>query len=262
MQKAEYISKAADLKKISHGTERIYFGNEFCQYLIPKVDELMDIMDRALSQNFSFTFVTSYVTDEKIIEYLPLLEKISKRNPGGEVVINDWGILQAVKNYDLEPVLGRLLIKQKRDPRIEAYINLLPNNSATELRSLRINDSFINFIKSKGVKRIEIDNLLHGINYTELEKLGVSATIHTPYGYIATGRICKIRNSASNREDFSIGECEGYCNTLDKKVLDSQNQNLNIILKGNTAYFYNDNTAEAFAHKQPDRVLTHLDFPI
>jgi len=262
MEKAYFFSSPPASKDIPQDTERMYFGNEFCEYLIPGEEALIAALEASGSNDQPFTFVTAYAGDKILSGYTSLIKRISEIRPGSEVVINDWGVLKTVQKFGLEPVVGRLLVKQKRDPRIAKYIDNLPARFAEALKTARINEEMVAFYREEGIRRIEIDNLLQGIDYEELMRSGLSVTLHSPYGYIATGRICSLRNSSGGYKHFSIGSCPGYCRKSQPQKLLSDKGDLGIIIKGNTAYFFNDEYSEALKYAQPDRILIHKDFPL
>ena len=92
---------------------------------------------KELEQVLDFTFVTPYVTDEglKILE--SLFPEIEEKKLGSEVVLNDWGILRILneRHPNLEPVMGRLLNKMKRGPRLMNLLDILPQSSIDYFRS-------------------------------------------------------------------------------------------------------------------------------
>lgn len=91
IEQALYATKLADLKHYTGSFSRVYFGNEFCQRLIPSAKELEQVLDFVSEKSLPFTLVTPYVTDEGLRILESLLLKLEKRKPGSEVVVNDWG---------------------------------------------------------------------------------------------------------------------------------------------------------------------------
>jgi hypothetical protein len=195
-----------------NGVDRIYSGNEFCENLIPTLASLKKNYLFARSICKEFTFVTPFVTNaglkklERLLGFLNDQDKI-------EVVFNDWGVLKLIKERfnDLEPVLGRLLTKQHRDPRMvqifhdkrKFLVEFSPDKKDTSIvfpkkipRALfeHYQASVINlplfqeYLLGLGIKRLEIDNLPWEMDVRVNKKIGVS--IYLPYGYVTASRMC------------------------------------------------------------------------
>src|SRR5262245_50219738 len=74
---------------------RCAFGNEFCEHLAPSPAALGSALAAAHSDNLNFTLLTPYVSNQGIATYKPLFALLAER--GGEVVFNDWGILNLLR---------------------------------------------------------------------------------------------------------------------------------------------------------------------
>ena len=67
MEHAIYIHNLCNIKFIEKlKFDRIYFGNEFCENLIPSEREIREIMDFAESKKINLTFVTPWSTNKGI----------------------------------------------------------------------------------------------------------------------------------------------------------------------------------------------------
>ena len=191
---------------------RIYFGNEFCENLIPAIARAKKFYALARSRRKKFTFVTPFVTNAGLKKLDAVLEFLNAQH-AVEVVFNDWGVFKLMKDKfpNLQPVLGRLLTKQRRDPRILRIFNderaffFVPTPDKRELslflrRKLpaalfqHYQASVINlpvfqeYLLRLGINRIEIDNLVWTMDVRVNKKLGIS--VYLPYGYITTSRMC------------------------------------------------------------------------
>ncbi len=262
MEKAVYFSSTQKLKTYNlDNYGRIYFGNEFCDELIPSRPKLEEAISIASDHRKSLSFVTCYVSEHKIKQYYALIELLAKLVPGSEVIINDWGMLKMCFDNELEPVLGRLLVKQKRDPRIAHFTESLPEKARLRLRQMGLNDFFLNFLKKQNIKRIELDNLLQGIDTDELRDSGFSYSVYIPYGYITTTRICFFRNRNKGIEKkFSIVPCAHECSN-DMLKLDNRHMKEKLLMKGNTIFFRN--SAEYFTNAGTgiNRIVHEPDIP-
>lgn len=266
MEKAIFVSKIGNLKYISKDYSRLYFGNEFCQRLIPSLKELKKVLNFSQENNLDFTFVTPYVTNGGLDNLKSLLPFLSKQNPC-EVVINDWGVLRLInKNYqNLKPVLGRLLGKQKRGPRIMNVWDKLPKTAKEYFRQTSITvPRYRNFLKERGIRRIELDNLLQGIDLGfNAKKEGIYVSLYLPYAYVTTTRLCLTANCDKPEYVDKIGifpchkECQKYTFELKHKAMP-----VTLILKGNTQFFKNEKIPENLEKKGIDRIVYQLEIPM
>jgi hypothetical protein len=192
--------------------DRLYFGNEFCENLIPSVQALKKMHRAAEARHRGFTFVTPFVTNAGLQRLEGLLSYLDRRQ-GIEVVFNDWGVLKLLRDRfrNLEPVLGRLLTKQRRDPRMMRIFTSpqkfresispdgkvktvliakkTPHSMFEHYQSSVINlPAFQEYLISQGIFRVEIDNLVWPMKIEMNRKIGVS--VYLPYGYITTTRMC------------------------------------------------------------------------
>ena len=79
-----------------------------------------------------FTFVTPYVTNKGLKQLEALLQAVAREVPQAEVIFNDWGVFHFLQEAQLPvtPVLGRLLTKLKKGPRIMNIIDQVPAEPA------------------------------------------------------------------------------------------------------------------------------------
>jgi len=197
-------------KEIKEEFDRLYFGNEFCEKLIPDRDTLERWYGLSKKKKKAFTFVTPFVTDAGLDKLGPLFSFLDAQEDV-EIVFNDWGVLRLLRQHftHLIPALGRLLTKQRRDPRISGILTNTQKATVTKNQKGRIivfpkkvppsllehfQASVINvpifqkFLLSQRIRRIEIDNLIWGMNLVVPPEIGVS--IYFPYGYVSTTRAC------------------------------------------------------------------------
>ena len=263
-------------KDIDSQFRRIYFGNEFCENLIPGLDELKRWYDASIRNKKHFTFVTPFVTNrglyalENRFAFLNMQKNI-------EVVFNDWGVLSRIKDNfkNLIPVAGRLLTKQRRDPRIlriltgkqkpaivasddkKSKIISLPKKPPASLfrhfsASLINVPIFQNFLLAQGIRRIEIDNLAWPMEVRVDKKIKIS--IYLPYGYISTSRLC-------GKMTLSYASCKKEC----KKYFFSLKNPLSpvpISAIGNTVFY--ETTVSSFAYLKSlgvDRIVFQNKLP-
>lgn len=178
---------------------RVYFGNEFCELRIPNRREFEASCAAVHEAGLPLTFVTPPVTDEGLGFLVDRLRHLQSSSPGSEVVVNDWGVLRLVRAEfrSLTPVLGRLMSKLLRDPRVTPRCGD-PGMSPGALNSLRTCSldiaSYRSVLASCGVDRVELDNVYQGIDL-DFRAMGLRPSIYVPHGYVTTGRICLPANA-------------------------------------------------------------------
>jgi hypothetical protein len=260
-ENAIFICKLDNLKKVTSEYSRLYFGNEFCQQLMPEEKALSEALDLALKRRLDFTFVTPFLTDIGIRKVNPLLNLLSGKLPQAEVVINDWGLLRIIKGTypKFNLVLGRLLAKQKRGPRILNLIKKVPRPMVEHFRLSSTDTSiFTNFLINQGIKRIELDNLLQGIERNSQ----IKASLYYPFAYVTTTRYCLSNpNTFNNGFQRAINPCNFECQRYTFK-LRHKSMPVDLLLKGNTQFFENKNLPVDLEKINIDRLVYQPQIPL
>ena len=118
--------------------DRFYIGNQFCHNLFPTEEQLFSIMDKICSEGLEITLEFSYIREFMLSSVGKLLEKVDNwcciHGVNVEIVVNDWAMVEMLcgKTSRLRPVLGTLLNKRKKDPRMKyksGDISLFQQNS-------------------------------------------------------------------------------------------------------------------------------------
>lgn len=105
--------------------DRFYIGNQFCHNLFPTEEQFFSIMDKMYSEGSEITLVFSYIREFMLLSVGKLLEKVDNwcciHGVNVEIVVNDWAMAEMLcgKTSRLRPVLGTLLNKRKKDPRMK-----------------------------------------------------------------------------------------------------------------------------------------------
>lgn len=244
IEKALYLQDISTIKKISNKNhfDRIYFGVEFCEKMLPPLDSVKKFSDFSKGKNVPLTFVTPYVSDYGIEKLRPLLELLSK-GLKCEVVINDLGVLHMIKNYfpDLRIVLGRILTKQKKDPRISS----IKDDKTREYFSRTAIDNiyFRKFLGEFNINRVELDNVLHEINVNK----EFDVSLYYPYVYLTTSRNCYIND---------CNECSKI-----KFLLRNPLMKRDFILKGKTQFYLNHDLSTLSNITNINRIVLQYQIP-
>ncbi len=229
----------------------LYFGNEFCQNIIPAKQHINKAFQWALKNNIQFVFVLPYITNDKVKTADSLLHILNNKKRNIEIVFNDWGTLSLILKYkNLQPVLGRLLTKQRKDPIAENIIQNTQNKikiavidgKKTIIKAKKVpltlktyfQKSFldvghvIDFMTENNIKRYELDLLPWGIKIKTDKKIKLS--IYYPYVNITTTRYC----GAVNLKYTKI--CSKICKS---QIIEAGTNKLKYpyIIKGNAVFY-------------------------
>lgn len=260
MTSALYITKTNELGSWKPRFERLYFGNEFCESLMPTAQELREVLDFVKEKELDFSLVTGYLSDGGMERAAKLLEVLAEIKPDSEVVINDWGLLKISKQHSLNSVIGRLLVKQRKGPQILNVLKTLPEKTLEYFQGGFINDSFIELLKEQGVGRIELDKLVQGNVLDNIKDMRVS--LYYPYSYITTSRFC-FSNPKNRGEKNTLGiypcakECQSAFFLLENPIMKAP-----LLLKGNTVFLKNENEPLSNINGIIDRVIYQSGIPI
>jgi hypothetical protein len=273
----------ADLLRTSLLPEKlkgIYFGVEFCQRLIPTSDELIEALHLARAAGLSFSFLTPPVTDPGIETLRCRFSDLSGESSVErdiEVVVNDWGVLNLLKESFpvLKPVFGRMMNKMVRDPRVAPYYvsERAPSGGLTALRQSSItNPWFRRTLVEWGVERHEFDNLFQGIQMDEGGE-EIFLSVYIPYGYVTTGRICMPGSFALGKADkfTEYMGCRRECKRFTHRLLNTRspfsNKDMELIQRGNTIFYPNpwnrlESVLAGDAGEAVDRIVYQPGLPV
>jgi hypothetical protein len=224
-------------------------------------------MDFVRERNLSFSLVTPYVTDEGLRKWEKVLSSVAEENPHSEVVVNDWGLLRVAQSLsqDLVPVLGRLMTKIKRGPRIVNVLDKLPPDALTHLQSTNLSiAAYRTFLVQKGITRAELDYPLQDIILGESGS-DINFSLYIPFVYVTTTRFCLVASCDIPEQKGVVGifpcrkECQKYTFTLDNPVM-----GCSLIRKGNTMFYKNEKIprADELREKKIDRIVIQPEIPL
>lgn len=170
--------------------DRIYIGSSFCgQYFLHLSMKLMkELMVVCKKQNIKVTLVVPIFTEKNLQEGKDKLERLLTefKTEIDEVTVNDYGMLLYV--HEKYPYIGlnmgRLFMKDYREPRYEEYFNQVfkPRSFTNYLKEL---------IKRYKVRYLEFDPTHKKIDFSEKPE-EVQIGIYTPYAYMTVGQICQL----------------------------------------------------------------------
>lgn len=266
------------LEKISYlEVNRVYFGNEFCERLIPKTVELLEAIKICKDKKLKLTLVTPFVSESGYKRVEKLLEDVESNDVMDEVAFNDWGILQALKaDGRFKIVSGRVIEKSKRDPRIapNEYKKIFSEHGLKMLQSPSCSSSAMQeLFRDNNVKRSDIDNLPQGLYLDNID--GHEISVAVPYGFVTTGRICQFAGLSNNKSDkFRVDtkcqkECQGLTQFMEKNIspmsIEHERDRLkkiSLVRKGNTVFYANSDISHLIENRYVSRVIYQPEVPM
>lgn len=264
MERALFVPSLDRLPSGPCEYDRLYFGNEFCERLLPASESLAGALDEADDRGWDFTLVTSFATDAGLDRMKPLFEALHARAPLSEVVVNDWGVLSFLQREfgdECFPLAaGRLLTKQARDPRLGKLAERVPAGAMQHLRMSNVDGPLLTkFLRSRGVVRAEFDNPLHGFERTAP---GLPGSLYHPYMYLTTTRLCYAsarKGSVRGRRTPGLCglECRDRTFTLSHRRMPED-----LLLHGNTIFVENRQLPTNLEAMHIDRLVHMPDLPM
>jgi hypothetical protein len=210
------------------GVDRLYFGHETCERLLPAPEAACDWARAAGDRGYALTLVTPFLTNTGIERARRLIGCLAAVDARFEVVCSDWGLLHVLASEKTAvPVLGRLLVARPADPRLARMFHPAAGREVTHLdgtacrleyraptaeaahhyRGSRLDDpDLIAWLATLGVRRAEVDHTPHGLELHPAP--GFAYSLHTPEVLLAAMRRCPgTGEDLSARHACPPGEC-------------------------------------------------------
>jgi hypothetical protein len=265
MEKAIIINRQSALNDEALEYDLIYFGNEFCQWLLPSVSELKSVTGFCKDNGKKLVLLTPWVTDSGLDKLHKLLDSYFGSGEDHEIVVNDLGVLKLISDEfegRASITLGRLLSNQRRDPRTLP----LKDIGSRELYEHYQHSSFdyqpvLDYFSRFNVNRVEIDNLFQGVIVPNDIK-GVSFSMYYPYNYVTVTRNCAFCYEADNSVDpwNNKKSCMKRCvDTVLKLTCDEIEEPL--YLKG-TAIFVKNDKVDVKENEPVSRLVYCKEIPV
>lgn len=247
----------------------LYFGNSFCQYRLPSVNEIRDALALCEIHNLQFVLVTPPLNDVGIAQCQTYLDALKEAKQTVPVVVNDLGFLTLLRthHYPGEIIWGRVLDRTTRDARMTVterrlYYSASGYNYALSLAST--SESYRQILAQWGVTRIQYDCASYPLCGGDFHY-----DLIYPTEYLTTGRICLFRTATqTGNHQFSIRDgcvrsCQDFMELLERpadRVMlqedDSRALSLKVVRYGNTLFCLH---ANLHLPSGIDRVVVDLD---
>ena len=281
MEKAIYISSIKNLKyfnKVEY--QRIYFGAEFCQNLIPDLKDIGKILTFAVKNKVKFSLITPLVTDNGLRKLNEAFSYLKKNNVECEIIVNDWGVLECLHaefNKYFKLALGRLLVRQQRDPSMKIVLEKQPPYATRDektgkisivihkppgelyqkgMRASYVNSSLLqDFLSKFGIERLELNNVIQGLY---LEGIRFKKSIYTPYVNISTTRFCPMESKLQKL--YRINVCHKECRRHYYRMR-SRKMPMAIYKRGNATFYKNPLDSDSLEKNGIDRIVFQPELP-
>ena len=196
-----------ELMKSGLDFSRLYFGQEFCQNLIPSPNEVEQSYYYSRQLGWAYTYVTGgYLTAPGLEKVRRNLDKLREIGAEADVVFNDWGVLRILmREYpEFGRWMGRLLNKQTRLNLFTIPQHILPvlgeelQEPVDVIREKQIrayadtslnNPEFYDALLEWGIENVDMDIMAQGILRPE-NGWHMNLGLYFPWAFLATGRNC------------------------------------------------------------------------
>jgi len=186
-----YMLDFRSLREVPANCQRIYFGHETCEKLLPTFDEIGGLLEISEKRGLGLTFVTPFLTEQGMEKVLLFLEKLQSAMPrSGEIVTSDWGLIHQIsKNNIWTPVVSRLIAGQQVDFRL---VNTTERSSPAMLHHLSsctlMKNRTAELFRQLGVHRFELSNVFQPMTLAGDQPFRCS--LHVPFVPLTIFRTC------------------------------------------------------------------------
>lgn len=203
---------------IPEGWDGIRIGSEFCSQLLPSAENV-----RRLSEERdpgSLSLVTPVAGPDEVTDVLSAVTTAVSQG-WGEVVVNDWGVLN--ETGDMEGIgitAGRLLMRFRRGPGVfDPWDELdLPTRRYFAWGPL-YDSPFLAFLRGKGVDRIELDLPRHWLPLPDLDEFRFS--LHQDTRLISVSAACPWLYDEEKGAWKPLADCGRTCTAYNDIVMTS-----------------------------------------
>lgn len=230
---------------------RIYFGSEFCQYRLVSLAAVKKALNYSWDNGFEFTFVTPFTHNDKFLQLVKVLSYLDQMVQSSgkkiEVVVNDWGVYHHIQTHfpHLDVVIGRLLNKTIRDPRVAHYYDdeRAPERARKFFKETGLFSSwFAKFLENGNVVGVEFDQLIQGNDLSVKEwEASLFVSFHFPFGCVASGSACMVGFMETEKESKFRGDpkCKQQCQLYVFELKNRQHTDMQhrVFQKGTTVFY-------------------------
>ena len=197
------------------------------------------MMERAESKNLNITLCFTYMRDCLIEKTEEIIDKVyswcREHEKHIEIVINDWGMLELLKDKQdyIKICLGVLLNKRKKDPRYMYKKGYEENKDLMAENSLN-STIFTDFLKDNGINRYEYESCGYRMDIAKGKH-----SLHMPFYVTNTSQYCPLyamcKYQSRGRQELVLN-CPKYC----RDYVFSYPKHLKMIGRYNSLFAFDD----------------------
>ena len=203
-------------EKLPELASRIYLGNPWCPFVCGEEEELA-AAEKALSEGKKITVVTSwlknYTREAGISRLLRLSGLLRARGVRAELEVNDWGFLPVFSETSglretFTCSLGRLLNKQRRDPRFREMYGISRLSGELSGNSL-LNPDYRKWLSELGFTRAEYEQPGFPLSLSPFP-----GSLHVPFYQTNTSPYCPVYSlseTGTRDRGGEVRKCPKYC---------------------------------------------------
>jgi len=172
---------------IPEGWDGFRIGSESCSQLLPSAENVRRLSEKR--DPGSLSLVTPVAGPDEVTDVLSAVATAVSQI-WGEVVVNDWGVLDEVGGIEgIGITAGRLLMRFRRGPGVFDPWEELDLSTRRYFAWGPLYDSpFLAFLRDKGVDRIELDPPRHWLPLPDLD--GFRFSLHRDTRLISVSAAC------------------------------------------------------------------------
>ena len=214
---------------IPDGFDGFRIGSEFCSQLLPSADKVRSISRQRDPKILSL--ITPVAGPDEVGGVLDAVRAAVSQG-WGEVVVNDWGVLDEMGATEgVGITAGRLLMRFRRGP------GVFDSREESDLPTRRyfawgpLYDSpFLAFLEAKGVDRIELDPPRHWLALPDLPRFRFS--FHRDTRLIAVSAACPWLYDEDKGVWGPVSDCGRTCTAHNDVVMTSNALKGPLLLRG------------------------------
>ena len=189
----------------SRRADRVYIGSEYCSRLFPSREMLEKLIARAKEEGIKATVVLSAVKQREENSVKELLELV-RDSWADEISVSDWGALFMAQTAGKRILLGTLLNKRRKDPRlfaksgVEALLGVLGQNA--------LNAPFFEaWLENRGVERFEYEACGYPLSIAPGKH-----SLHLPFYQTNTSSDCPLAAECFHMDPGRpVKDCQRVC---------------------------------------------------
>lgn len=228
MSRTRYLDNFTSSSPLE-GWDGYRIGSESCFDLLPEMEQVIKVSRNLETEDL--TLVTPIAGPSQDLKVMKVVETALELG-WGEIVVNDWGVLDHLCKKGLSPITaGRLLMRFRRGPGEFDLWGALDDTSRRYFSWGPLYDtSFLAFLGNMGIIRLELDPPRHWMPIPKIDRFALS--LHLDERLITISAACPWLYDGEADSRYDTGSCSQQC--LNGKDITMTNAKLDqpMILRG------------------------------